>query len=485
MTRVVMLGISGLDADLLRVYGPCLPDLRRLLLQSPFLEMRSCFPPEPAPAWASIYTGLHPANHGILRRVDSLQNGSDAPCGCPVRPCQHHSIHGHPQGASLLGAVSPVPHMETFWSEASRAGKRVCIVNPLLTFPAEVVNGLVLAQPFAGSNIEMTDAMSVPSMRQLEAFCASLQTQTLQQAAMALELYHREAWDLFFIQLDALDHAQHFLWRYSDPGDPTYPGRNQYASRILEFYRLFDEIIGRFRRCVPPDCVLLVVSGHGHGRRCAYRLHINEWLRTQGLLVAQERLQDMLPRLARHLPGGGSRHHQIASINQQASAAQLAELAGISPFGGISLNKDALTRRGESYKRARDSLLQKLLQLRVKGFPVVNWARTREELRDGAFITRYPDIIFELRSDFGVAGNLFVPLVTPDMAHRVISGGHTAQGVLLMEHVPGFMDIQEGIQEPTVVDVAPTVLQLLGLNLEGIKYDGKTLVSPQRVGQLI
>src|SRR6266849_2293205 len=122
MTRIVMLGISGLDADLLRVYGPCLPDLRRLLLQSHFLEMRSCFPPEPAPAWASIYTGLHPANHGILRRVDSLQNGSDTPCGCLVRPCQHHSIHGHPQEASLLGAVSRIPPMATFWSEASGSG---------------------------------------------------------------------------------------------------------------------------------------------------------------------------------------------------------------------------------------------------------------------------------------------------------------------------------------------------------------------------
>src|SRR5690348_7643221 len=57
MTKVVMLGISGLDADLLRVYGPSLPDMRRLLLHSPFLEMRSCFPPEPLPAWVSLYTG--------------------------------------------------------------------------------------------------------------------------------------------------------------------------------------------------------------------------------------------------------------------------------------------------------------------------------------------------------------------------------------------------------------------------------------------
>jgi predicted AlkP superfamily phosphohydrolase/phosphomutase len=478
MTRVVILGISGLDADLLRVYGPTLPDLRRLLLQSPFLEMRSCFPPEPTPAWASIYTGLHPANHGILERGFS----SDAPCGC-LAHLSSTFIHGerghtgHPQGASRQG------HVETFWSAASRAGKRVCIVNPLLAFPSETVNGMVLAQPLTGEEVQQADMVSVPSMRKLEAFCASLQTRTLQQAAMAQELLNREPWELFFIQLDALDQAQHFLWRYSDPGDPTYPGRNQYSNRILEFYRLFDEIIGRFRRCISNDCVLLVVSGHGHGRRCANRLHINEWLRIQGLLVARERLQDMLPRLARHLPGRRAMHRSVASIDQQSSVARLVELAGISPFGGISLNRDALARKGESYTRTRDSLLQKLMQLRVKGYPVVNWARKREELCDGAFITRYPDIVFELRSDYGVASNLYVPLVTPDTAHRVISGGHTAQGVLLMEHVPGFMDIQEGVQEPTVMDVAPTVLRLLGL--ESSKHDGKSLVTPQRIKQLL
>lgn len=452
MTKVVMLGISGLDADLLRIYGPTLPDLRRLLLQSPFLEMRSCFPPEPTPAWASIYTGLHPANHGILERAAFREAASDA-------------------------------HIETFWSKASRAGKRVCIVNPLFTIPAEKVNGMVLAQPLSGMEVAELDRMRVPSPRQLEAFCASLRTRTLQQAEMALELFNSEPWDLFFLQLDALDHAQPFLWDYSDRGEPVYPGRHQDASRILEFYRLFDEIIRHFRRCIPHDCVLLVVSGHGYGRRCAYRLHINEWLRAQDLLVARERWQDMLPRLVRHLPGGKALYRSPASIDTRASVAQLIALAGSGPFGGISLNREALARKGESYRHMRGVLIQKLKQLRVKGYPVVNRVKTREELHDGVFITRYPDILFELRSDFGVASDLYMALVTPNTERYALSGGHSTQGVLLMEHVPDFMDIQEGISEPSVMDVAPTVLRLLGV--ESSKHDGKSLVSLPHIEQLI
>ncbi|HLX55829.1 MAG TPA: alkaline phosphatase family protein [Ktedonobacteraceae bacterium] len=477
MTRVVILGISGLDADLLRVYGPSLPNMRRLLLQSPFLEMRSSFPPEPAPAWASIYSGQHPANHGILERVDYLE------------------------GAGFAASTSlRMPHEKTFWAKASRAGKRVCIVNPLLAYPAKAVNGIMLTLPPSDAKYEkasilpetaaplqefppLNNPFTIPSIRQLEAYCTSLQARTLQQAAAALELFNREPWDLFFVQLNAIDHAQHFLWRYSDPGDPTYPGRNQYASHILEFYRLFDEIIGRFRRCIPDDSVLLVVSGQGHGRRCAYRLNINEWLRAQGLLATQARLPEMLPRIARHLPGRRAMNRLACSIDQQATVARVVDLAGISPFGGIGLNRDALIHNGESYERVRDSICLKLTQLRVKGYPIVHWVRKREELHAGIFIARYPDIVFELRSDFGVASSLYVPLVTPDMAHRVISGGHTMQGVLLMEHAPGSMDIQDGIKEPTVMDVAPTVLQLLGLHSRNL--DGKTLVSPQCVRQLI
>src|SRR5690348_7785632 len=272
MTKVVMLGISGLDADLLRVYGPSLPDMRRLLLHSPFLEMRSCFPPEPLPAWTSVYTGLHPASHGLL-------SSGETSCMYPLSWREHpatgannHAAHG--QGTSRL---------ETFWNAASRAGKRICVLNPLVMLPAGKVNGLVQGLPLSGAEAKRTGLTSGPSTRRLETWCDELQALALQQAMQALELFHREPWDLFFVQLNTLDIAQHFLWRYSDPGDPTCPGRNRYAGRVLEFYRLFDEITGRFRRSLPADSVLLIVSAHGHGRRCVHHLHINEWLRGQGL----------------------------------------------------------------------------------------------------------------------------------------------------------------------------------------------------------
>src|SRR5262249_2359952 len=106
MPQVLLLGISGLDADLLRVYGPSLPNLRRLMLESPFLDLNSTTPPEPVPAWISVYTGLNPANHGMLARMDCLERAI-------------------PNAQAF--------QEELFWEKAARAGKRVCVLNPLIT----------------------------------------------------------------------------------------------------------------------------------------------------------------------------------------------------------------------------------------------------------------------------------------------------------------------------------------------------------------
>jgi len=492
MTRVVMIGIDGLDADLLRVYGPSLPHLRRLMLESPFLELKSSFPPETTSAWASIYTGLNPANHGVLDWGNYAH----------IRP-HCHAEHSEASASPKL----KIPSSETFWDIAGRAGKRVCVVNPLchpecICHPecnegsqswGEPVNGVMLSLP-----------PIIPSPHQLKDFCDSLHTLTWQQAERGLELYQREPWDIFFLQLDALDHVQHYLWRYSDPGDPTYPGRNKHSGRILEFYRLFDAIIGRFWALIEKDSVLMVVSGHGHGRRCLQYLNLNEWLRTQNWLTArmrsmrlldrrymverakhrslelltQLRLQDVMPHLPQYFPDRlGYIGHAACLIDQQETMAQVAELASTSPYGGILLNRACIERHGHVYEHVRKTLLQRLLQLRLKGRPVVNWAQSRENVYQGKYIECYPDILFELRNEFGVSGSIYTPLTSNNLAHQAISGDHRMHGVVLLGNLPPGIHIPEGSREPTVMDVAPTVLCLI--EVASTNRDGEALVLPQ------
>lgn len=492
MTKIVMIGVDGLDADLLRVYGPSLPHLRRLMLESPFLELKASFPPDTASTWASLYTGLNPSNHGIVS--SEMQSSFD----------------------DAQVAVS-MPSDETFWEVASQAGKKVCVINPLLAYPAWPVNGLMLTLPPVGkkggaASITPSDtwlaepfptlppALLQTRMQHPEALCEALQTLTLQQAEQGRELFQREPWDIFYQQFDTLDYVQHALWRYSDPGDVAYPGRNKHAGRILDFYHLFDAIIGQLRSLIEPDCVLSVVSAHGHGRRCLYSLHLNEWLRQQGWLVARKKSTGLLHRhymqdwtkyhskelLAQwHVPDALSpskrhmSHYTARLIAPEETVAHVVELAGLSPFGGMALNRACIERAGNTYEDVRASILQQLRQLRHKGRPAVYWAEVREQVYQGKYSESYPDILFELQNEFGVSSALYGPLLSNNTAHSLLSGEHRMHGVCLLGNIPRNVNIRDGVQEPSVMDVAPTVLQLLDVNSGN--RNGEALVFPRTV----
>lgn len=468
MPQIMIIGIGGLDADLLRVYGPSLPNLRRLMLESPFLELRSTIPPEPVPSWTSVYTGLNPANHGMLEKMDCLERS--------LPDLQFFKE-------------------ELFWEKAARAGKRVCVLNPLLARSKGLPKSLTLAQagspesPQENTFPNLLDEPLIPPSSQLAGFCTSLRERTEQQVKVALDFWAREPWDLFFVQLDALDHVQHFLWRYSDPGDPMYPGKNEHTSRILDFYRLFDQVIGRFRSIIPPECVLLVVSSHGHERRCTHRFHVNEWLYEQhflqpenpGKVLAGESFSSWL---LSHLPWNRGRRGGTHSIDQEQSIAQLVELASAtSSYGGVKLNQERLQQEQQDYEQVRESIVLGLEQFCFKDNPVVNWAKKREQCYQGKQLNHYPDIIFELRGDFGVGRGLNAPLIIPDSTHRLISGAHSTHGVLLLENWPPEVEIYGDFQGPSVMDVAPTVLHLLDVECSAL--DGHALVRPLVVRQLI
>jgi len=486
MSQIVLIGISGLDADLLRVYGPSLPHLRRLMLESPFLELESTVPPEPAPAWTSVYTGLNPANHGVLAKMDCLER---------ALPASH------------------VLSEEFFWARLARAGKQVCVLNPLLA-SQQPLDGLLLVPPATptladgleaseGTFPALLDEPLIPPASQLEAFCHTLQERTERQVVLALDFFARKRWDLFFVQLDALDYVQHFLWRYSDPGDPLYPGKNEHANRILDFYRLFDRIVGRFRSALDGECVLGVVSSHGHERRCIYHLHINEWLREQGLLktlrptssllrwgtggqhrLTKAGLDDLRTGLAQLLPWRGGPSGVRHSIDPQHTLAQMVELAGsASSYGGIRIYRERLQHEGKDYEAVCEQIVAGLEQLCIKESPVVNWARRREQCYQGKYLQDYPDILFELRSDFGVGRSLYTPLALPDSTHRLISGTHSSHGVFLLTNWPAELEPYQDFQHPSVMDVAPTLLYLSGVAYSNL--DGQALVHPHPIRQLI
>lgn len=136
--RVVVIGLDGLDADLLGRWLAAgrLPNLAHLARSGCFSPLRTTNPAESPVAWASFATGLNPGKHGIfdfLHRDPATYLPRIAPL--TIRTCA--------DGTGL----EAINHRagRTIWRLASAAGKHCALLRVPGTCPPEPLHGEMLS----------------------------------------------------------------------------------------------------------------------------------------------------------------------------------------------------------------------------------------------------------------------------------------------------------------------------------------------------
>jgi predicted AlkP superfamily phosphohydrolase/phosphomutase len=459
-----------------------LPHFRRMEEKGTFLKLQSVFPPDSVPAWTSIYTGLTPAAHGLLQSIDVLGR-------------KHHK--------EVTIDFSPFQE-KTFWDLAGRADKKVCIINPFLAYPVWPVNGIMVSGPvFIGGPVQaypsevlrehhvpqLGGIVDFPTRKTLHSFCQMTQEMTEAETNFGLTLLRKDDWDLFFICFLTLDRVQHFFWRYFDRTDPTYPGDGPYRDIIMEFYRRFDDIIGRFWKQLGQDWAILVISDHGHGRRSTKTLNLNEFLRQKGYLSSRVRrmrlldhrylmerlktkvfqlmyerdLDDLILKMVKYIPRRKALKDSSFITDRERSLAYVPDFAGRNPFGGVTVCRAEAEKRGLRYEDLRERLIGEISMIRDahRGERVVKWIARREDIDAGQHLDKYPDLVFELREDYGVSWTLHGDAVGINPSHKKVSGGHRREGVLMMVNTGR----EVAVKKPDLTAIAPTIMDLLGLHL--------------------
>jgi predicted AlkP superfamily phosphohydrolase/phosphomutase len=433
---LIVLGIDGLDWRYVDAHRKDLPALAGWPVLAP---LASIFPPDSIPAWTTIFTGVPPGEHGMLDSIDYLDK----------RPAK---------AAETAGEA--LPH-RTFWDEAGRRGKRVCVVNPFLAYPAWDVNGVMVSGPVfvsgevsttgissseIGQAPELGGIVSFPTPKTMGPFVEETLQATSAQADFGLELLRKSKPNLFFLNILTVDRMQHFAWRFADREDPTYPGSNPHSDAVLRIYQLVDSIVARYAL----EGRVIVISDHGHGRRCTRMVFVDEVLRRAGLvaesasgprLLSSAYLTERAKRivlgltyrfalevpaykLARRLPNRKALKQSTFSSDGASSPARLSRLFGRNQFGGIELQEDS----PEMRSRVRE-VLERIVDADT-GKGVLEWVKDREEVVSGARIDRYPPVLFKLVEGYGVDFGLYGSVFAPDVNHRRISGGHKDLGVL-------------------------------------------------------
>lgn len=441
-TKTIMVILDGLDHAFIQDHRQELPFFAQLQQNGMLAPLDSVVPADSIPSWITIYTGLNPAQHGVLESIDYLDFKN-----------------------KVKGDYSVIQE-HTFWDVLSKEGKRVFVFNPFMAYPAWDVNGLMISGPvFEGGDIsaskpELVDFAAMPSIggmvehpthKRMPGFFR----ETMELSQRQFDTFHRyfkaDSYDFGFLGITTPDRIQHFLWRYTDPGDRTYPGENPLKNALVEMYQLMQENVRRMIEEYGEEYNIVVISDHGHGRRCEKTFYINQWLIQNGFIAQKSRKKRTIE-YAKNLtfrvladlkivePGTKffkqfKFAHKVKNADYiftgEKQRVHAPKFDGCNPFGGVAVNRMACA-SDEEYEKLRSQIIEGLLQVKDHGEPVMLWVKRREEIYEGGKVSNYPEIVYRMKPEYGVDRGLFGSrLFGINAMHEVLSGGHRFTGVIM------------------------------------------------------
>ncbi len=146
--RVVILGLDGLDPDLVDEYleEGLLPNLAQLKAEGTYARLGTTWPPLSPVAWSSFSTGSNPGKHNIFDFV-SINNSTYRPLMSSVRiqPPQRHLGIGKYRMPLSRPRIDGLRKSKPFWNVLGEAGVFSAILRVPITFPPDKFYGLQLS----------------------------------------------------------------------------------------------------------------------------------------------------------------------------------------------------------------------------------------------------------------------------------------------------------------------------------------------------
>jgi predicted AlkP superfamily phosphohydrolase/phosphomutase len=463
MTRVLVVGLDGLDWELASRWMAELPTLAALAARGAHGPLESIVQPVTPPAWTSMVSGHNPGHFGF----------TDFTARQPGTYARQRLVH------------SGMVRADTIFELADRAGLRTIALSVPVSYPPRprrrgVVLSCIMApgpdklvtQPAALRErlLELTsgpllfDAASTDHdvAGDRDALIAKITRLDDQRFEIATALAGEGGWDLLFMVCPGTDRVAHYFLHHGDQRHVAHQADGRYGDAVLDHYRHCDQRLGELLDAAGPDTVVLVASDHGV-QRLDGKLNLNDWLVRMGYLKLDSEL-------------AGPRRLDQAPVDWAATQ------AWAHGFGGqIFLNRRGLYPAGWLDEQAAEATVDKLTGdlaglARDGGEPIEVQVLHGDDLYDGPFRRLCPDLCLQLDGlrllTRNSVGNQRL-VTAPDVAGDGDVASHTLGGFLSLSG-PGVPDAGrcDGL---SIYDVAPTILELLGVG--GDQMEGVSLVS--------
>jgi len=478
--RLIVLGIDGATWDVALPYIEAgrLPALERLTEDGAWGALLSVHPPVTACCWPTMLTGANPGRHGMFEFFTMRDGTYDR------RP------------TTLLDWRRP-----PLWQLLNRCGLSVGVFNVPVTFPAQPVDGYMVSgemgtprvdrRMFYPAQVRQTISAQLrryelgPISGRTSRDVGKLTRQIAARNAAALALAEQHPTDVVIIVVNYVDHAQHFSW------DERYDGLlapAQEHNPMLLAYQGADRLLESLRKLAGPDCTTIVLSDHGAGPVRGY-LDVEHMLAGLGYLQSArtasgngmaahvrrtlQALRPLASAVATRLPS------RLRHLARRLGAAALVDYGAttVFPVGGCcSLRVNVLGREPAGCVPAAElegfclDVREALCQIEGLDGEQLFEVYLNRELYGGPHAGLGPDLI-GVPQRYSVETVSAGPacrrwLVSRDEAkalglpHCVRQGNHRLEGVVAAIG-PGVTPGHAPDLAP-IVDVAPTVMSLLG-----------------------
>jgi len=290
------------------------------------------------------------------------------------------------------------------------------------------------------------------------------------------ELNHAERERMFFQALaktrrgacicvfDMPDRVQHMFFRYLDGRHPAADGTDtkKYQDVIPDLYERMDELVGRVIAQTDERTVLIVMSDHGF---TSFRrgVNLNSWLHRNGYLVVKD---------------GAEGCDWLRDVNWEKTRAYAVGLSG------LYLNLKGREARGivsggREFEALKQELIQRLTGLKddETGERAIREVFDASAIYAGPYRDNAPDLIIGYHEGYRASWESVVGKVTGEVFsenRKRWSGDHCIDPRL----VPGVLFCNRAIhaEHPSIIDIAPTVLKLFGLDVPSY-MEGKPLIA--------
>ncbi len=511
--RALVIGLDGLDLGVVEQFGAeCLPNLYSVMNHGAYAALESVQPPATLPNWTTFLTGLDPARHGVFDFTTRR--------GYRVR--------------FTAGTAREAP---TIFQRLDQLGFRcACLSFPATWPPEELARGVFVSgwdAPVAfeadrsfmwppSLYDETVARFGTPTFDDVDEFHAdapgwidrlpdALVRRVVRKQEWARWLLERQEWDLFAVYFGESDTASHYLWAHHDPRSPRKPRSVSSDQRagLMRVYQALDETVGRLIDAAGSQTEITLLSDHGSGGSSDKVLYLNRLLAEHGLLSFKARnqhagarfkelaLRRFPPRLRERvfrignawLPSRLESHVRFGAIDMKRTTAFSDEL---NYFPGIYLNMAGREPKGTV---RRDEKHETILRIRTAllavrdpwaGRPVFRDVVRREELFEGPYLERAPDLLLDFHLDGEYSYNL-MPSASAPTEHgawrlltdreklgkkgRSLPGSHRSHGFLAID---GPQVASVGHIGAHIADVTATLLARLGVEVPS-SFRGRVL----------